>query len=345
CVSTACTAQPEPNLLVRDDRAARSQAAVDEVVGRDTNPGCSAAVGERGEVLWRGHRGLALVEPVTPISDDTTFDVGAISQQFTALSVALLDQEGRLSVDDPLSKHLHGYPDWSHRVTISQLIHHTSGIPDIEPLMRARGVWMETEATRAQQLDAIADVPELEAEPGTRWAYSGSNYLLLGVVVEKATGRPLADHLEQTFFAPLALAISLTWPGAEDRTRSYRGQPDGRFEIHDLAWEGPGAAGIRTNPAELVRWADVYRTGAIGGLLVTEPGRDAVDGAWDGSDYGLGILIAPDQTLYHPGQVGGFRSLFGISADRQKTIAVSCNGVGYEPFDIVAPLIEIWAFR
>ena len=342
CAAATCSPRPEPGLLVRNDRPTRSQRAVDDVVGRDTVPGCSAAVGERGKVIWQGHRGLALVEPAAAITEHTAFDIGTISMQFTALSVALMAKQGRLSLDDTVAEHLDGYRSWAGRVTIDQLIHHTSGVPDIVPLMRARGVAEETEARRSVLLDALAEVSTLDFEPGTRWAYSDSNYLLLGAIVEKQTGSSLGRHLDQTFFDPLDLSMSLNWPGPADRSRSYRGYPDGRFEIADVAWEAPGLSGIRATPSELVRWGDVYRTGAVAGTLVTDPARGSVDGAYDDNDYGLGILIAPDQVLWHDGYAGGFHSIFGVSADREIAIAVTCNSVSIEPSDIAEPLVGIW---
>ena len=190
CALVACTPTPEPNLSVRDERAVRSQEAVDKVVGRSTNPGCAAAVGELGRVIWLGQRGLAVVEPETPITAETAFNIGSISKQFTALTVALLAEEGRLSLDDTVAEHLDGYPDWARRVTLDQLVHHTSGIPEIEDLMQAEGVWIEMDATQADLLEAIARAEALGFEPGSRWAYSNSNYLLLAAVAEAAPVGP-----------------------------------------------------------------------------------------------------------------------------------------------------------
>ena len=93
-------------------------------------PGCSAAVGNEGAVVWQGVRGVAVVEPTTPLTADTTFDIGSVSKQFTALAVALLAEEGRLSLYETVADHLDRYPAWAGQMTLSELIHHTSGIPD-----------------------------------------------------------------------------------------------------------------------------------------------------------------------------------------------------------------------
>ena len=136
--------------------------------------------------------------------------------------------------------------------------------------------------------------------------------------------------------------MALDWPGPADRTRSYRGNPNGEFEIADVAWDGTGATGIRTTPGE---------ARPVGGRVPdrhhrrearTEPARGAVDGAFDDSHYGLGIMITPDNVLWHGGEAGGFHSIFGISADRETAVAVTCNSISIEPYDIAGPLIEIW---
>lgn len=343
-LTAGCAVTPPPEPSPADDRVVRSQAALDSVVGSGSLPGCSAAVGNQGQVVWQGVRGVAVVDPATPLTADTTFDIGSVSKQFTALAVATLADRGRLSLDDPVSKHLDGFPPWADEVTLSQLIHHTSGIPDIYGLSVAAGVSWEMELSFDDLLQVIKEgAPVLDFEPGSQWAYSGTSYLLLAAVVEDVTGQSLAEYLQQTFFAPLDLIMAVG-PALQDptRTRSYRAGANGRFEIIDINADHRGSIGIRATPTELVRWADNYRTGTVGGQLVTVPGSDAVSGAFENSRYGLGILISPDQTLWHNGVAGGFHTAFGVSADRAWAITVACNSVGLDPWTIFEPLGEIW---
>jgi CubicO group peptidase (beta-lactamase class C family) len=326
------------------DRAARSQAALDAVVVQaDSEPGCSATVGGRGRVLWQAQRGLAVLQPALPIAADTAFDIGSVSKQFTALAAALLAENGRLSLNDTVADHLDGYLDWAEQVTLSQLIHHTSGIPDIFDVMSLRGTGPESKASRADLLEAIRQVQSLNFEPGSQWAYSNSGYVLLGLIVEQTVGQPLGAHLTHTFFAPLGLDLAVDEPGSpRTRTRSYRADEQGRFEVADLPWDVSGAGGIWATPADLIRWADVYRSGVVGGRLVTQPQADAVDGAPDRSRYGLGIIVAPDGVVWHSGDSGGFHTAFVVSADRHHAIAVACNRDGIEPFELANALGQIW---
>ncbi|HEY5978744.1 MAG TPA: serine hydrolase domain-containing protein [Microlunatus sp.] len=340
----ACTATPAPEPVPTDDRVGRSQATIEAVVGSDEVPGCSAAVGNDGEVVWQGVRGVAVEEPATPITPDTTFDIGSVSKQFTALAVATLADRGRLSLDDVVAEHLDGYPPWAEKVTLSQLIHHTGGVPDMDGLAVAAGVSGEMELSFDDVLQVIKEgATALEFEPGSRWAYTDTGYLLLAAIVEDVTHQPLAEYLQQTFFAPLDLTMTVGPPLQDPtRTRSYRAGANGRFEIIDTNADLRGASGIRATPTELVGWADNYRTGTVGGQLVTAPESTAVSGGFEDSRYGFGILISPDLTLWHSGDTGGFHTAFGVSADRAWALAVACNSVGLDPWTIFEPLGEIW---
>ena len=207
-VATGCSAHgADPVPTPTDSLAARSQAVLDQAVVADA-PGCSAAVGEHGKVLWQGVRGMADLESGTPISPDTLFDVGSVSKQFTATAVLLLANQGKLSTSDPLSKHLTGLPSWSRTVTLGQLMHHVSGIPEYLQLLEARGLTsfpFEEKISRKLELKVISEVEFLDFKPGSKWQYSNSNYLLLGTVVEKVSGQQLPEFLQRNIFGPLQL--------------------------------------------------------------------------------------------------------------------------------------------
>lgn len=344
CADCGVLRQPPPDPAPGDDRPARSQAVLDAAVGTGPVPGCSAAVGREGTVLWRGAQGVAVVDPESAITTDSTFDIGSVSKQFTALAVALLAQQGRLSLDDPVAKHLDGYPEWADEVTLTHLVHHTSGVADIDDLLGVVGISPEMEVSFTDLLAVIAEkAPALEFRPGSQWAYSNSNYLLLAAVAEEVAGQPFGDQLRQVFFDPLDLPMVLGPPlNDPDRTRSYRVGATGKFEIIDTNGDARGATGIRATPSDLVRWADVYRTGTVGGPLVTEPDPDAADGAYENSRYGLGIFIGEDGELWHDGGTGGFRTAFAISADRTMASSVTCNSIDHDPWKILEELVPIW---
>jgi CubicO group peptidase (beta-lactamase class C family) len=242
----------------------RSQAALDQFVGRDDAPGCSAAVAERGVVVWQGSRGLADLESHTAINSEASFSIGSVSKQFVAIGVLLLEQAGQLSTSDPLSQHVPGMPGWANRVTLAQLMHQSTGIPDYIGFLGPHG-WPDTTLTKQDVLAKISAVKKLRFQPGTKWEYSNSNYLLLGMVIERVSGQSLGAFLRERIFDPLQLRM-VAEAGQEipGRARAYS-QPGSEFEEVDghIYFLGPG--GIWSTPADLVRWADNYRTGNVGG--------------------------------------------------------------------------------
>ena len=322
---------------------------VDAVSGPDNGPGCAAAVGKQGTVVWQGAYGLADVDAGTPITESTIFDIGGVTEQFTATMILLLAAERKLAVDDSVSDHVDGLPAWGDDVTIDHLLHHTSGIPDYVPLLEAKGYTLEDTAGRKLAFEVIAEATKLDSKPGTSFAYSPSDYILLGYVIERVSdGAPIADVLADRIFRPLNLEMVLEPTGqVTGKARSYRvGDLGTGYPIADWHWDAAGAAGIQSRPADLVRWGDNYRTGKLGGqALLDAQLADAVDtGEGDGSRYGAGILVLRDRGLFETAGYGGFRTLFEVSADRSQVLAVACNLREVDVDAIGEELAELWQF-
>lgn len=339
----SCSPAAEPTPVPSTDTATLSQRALDLAVFDPNGPGCGAAVGEQGVVVWQGARGVADLDSGTPITESTVFDIGSVTKQFTATMILLLAADGKLALDDRVSEHLNGLPDWAKRVSISDLIHHASGIPDFFGLLLAEGHTLDTPTGRDLAFRVIAGVRQLDFKPGTRFEYSNSNYLLLGHLIEGVTQNRLADVLANRIFRPLGLDLVMapieTVPG---KARSYRFGDDTRYRVADWHWDAAGAAGIQARLADLVQWADNYRTGTVGGQdLLHAQLKDAVDSG-DGSRYGAGILTVPDGSLTHDGEYGGFHTLFYVSPDRTREIAVACNLAEINVSEIGQKLAELW---
>ena len=322
----AATAQSGP-----DERIARSETLLADVLAPH-EPGCSVAVGVDGEVVWAAARGVADVDTGRPLTTGTTFDVASVAEQFTATAVLLLEQDGVLTLADPASRWLPGLPAWAQQVTLDHLVHHTSGIPDYVDDLEAAGVRATDRTTQEQAVAAVAAHAELPRPPGA-FAYSRSDYLLLAEVVRAVSGQPLADFLAERVFGPLDLAMAVD-PAAADP--DVTGPSSARGHLRDTAtgpWRVAGSrlqrvgdGGLRATPSELVRWADEYRTGRLGGeeLLAARLADPApVNGTLD---HGAGVFVTRGGALEHTGGWAGFASAFRVSADRHTALAVSCNG-------------------
>lgn len=339
--STTTTATGAANSGVR----VRSQAVLDGAVNAE-EPGCSAAVGVEGKVVWTGVRGIADLANGTKITADTVFDIGSVSKQFTATAILLLVNAGRLALGDPLAQYVPDLPDWAATVTVAELMHQTSGIPDYIGLLEEQGYQSTDRTTQAQALQALAAAPELGFRPGAHFEYSNSNYLLLGEIVRRVSGHPLPEFLSTEVFQPLGLAMVVDPVGKiPEKAVSYdKGDNGSQFRVLDSPWEQIGDGAIQTTPSQLVRWADNYRTGTVGGpKLLDEQLAGAVETEPGGGDrYGAGIFSRADGTLEHSGSWAGFITEFRISSDRRTAVAVSCNTEKQDPETMADALGRLW---
>ena len=165
----------------------------------------AALVAENGAVIFKKGYGDANMEWDLPNKPDTKFRLGSITKQFTAVLILQLMQEGKLSLDDPLNKHLPDYPtDVGGQVTIHHLLTHTSGIPSYTGLPDFFAEQSRDPYTPDELVEVFADLP-LEFEPGSEWRYNNSGYFLLGAIIEKIEGTTYEESLQQRIFDPLGM--------------------------------------------------------------------------------------------------------------------------------------------
>jgi CubicO group peptidase (beta-lactamase class C family) len=298
-------------------------------------PGCSAAVARDGTVVWAGAAGLADLAAGIPVTTATRFDIASLSKQFTATAILMLQREGGLSLGDPIDAYVDGLPDWGATITLDQLMHHTSRIPDYWVELDDIGIGFTDAADQAVTLDAIRR--ETELDEGEGYEYSNSNYVLLAAVVERVSGQSLAGFLAARIFEPLGLDMVLAPTlHAPDIALSY----DDDLSLQEAGWTSYGHTGIIATPSELARWGDQYRQGDIiqddltTGAVVNNPEN--------GERYAAGVYITVDGGLNHQGRMGGFITDFRVSADRHTTVAVMCNGHLSNRTGLASALWKIW---
>lgn len=328
-----------------DDRIAATRALFAGI--EPDGPGCSVAVGDGGDIVFAEAFGLASIELGVPNTTTTVMDVGSVSKQFSALAILLLEADGELSLDDDVRTYVPELGGVEVPITLRQLMHHQSGLPDYIGLLADR---LDEPTDAADALAALAGVTELDFAPGSAWAYSNTNYFLFSVVVERVRGLPLDKFLDERVFQPLDLAMMMDPLAAiEGKAESYR-LDGGRWVDADSTWSQIGDGGIQTTPTELVRWATQYWAPPIGGSVVGEARFDgAVPVPGTEGHYGAGIFrtVEDDGTvvLDHSGGWAGFATLFTVLPGAERAIAVSCNGItdrGAVGDLDAAALVEIW---
>ena len=315
--------------------AAPDAAALDQLIAAALKesgaPSVSVAVTEGHKIVYDKAFGAAQA--------GTRYAVGSISKEFTAASLLWLEERGKLSLDDKVSKY---FPELTraNEVTIRQLLSHTSGYEDYAPQDYIIPEW--TQATTPQAiLNKWAKKP-LDFEPGTRWQYSNTNYVLAGEIFEKVSGEKLLDFLRRTFFEPLQMTTASDCGvkmanDAEAYTRYALGPP------RVVKREGPGwyfAAGeLCMVAADLGRWDIAFLEKRILSAKSYEEFTTEVklaDGS--GTHYALGLQvndIAGVPAIYHGGEVSGFLAYNFIFPTKDASITVLTNEDGV---NLIGPL-------
>ena len=330
--------RPVAASVARDAALAAKKAKSDHTIATLVNagqPGCSAAVARLGRVVWAGAAGLADLATKTPDTTTTRFDMASLSKQFTATAILMLQRQGKLKLSDPIAKYVDGLPAWGATITLEQLMHHTSHIPDYWVVLAQQGIGFGQPADQQTTVNAIRR--EKKLSPGTGFEYSNSNYVLLAEVVGRVSGTPLPQFLGDHIFTPLGLKMVVA-PAiiAPDVALSY----DDNLQLQQPAWTAYGYSGIVTTPSELARWGDQYRAGTIIGPDFAVGAVD--DGEGDNQKYGAGIYIQAKGGLNHAGRIGGYVTSFAVSHDRLTTIVVMCNGHTSPRWPLADALWKIW---
>src|SRR6185503_12224989 len=169
-------------------------------------PGCAAAVSLNGEVVFEKAFGLADMEFNVPNTPQTIFESGSVAKQFTAAAIVLLQQDGKLSIDDPVRKYVPELPDYGVPLTIRHLLNHTSGIRDWGTVMALTGAGRgDRGVTQDLAFDIIIHQRALDFTPGAEYSYSNSGYNLVAIIVERVSKQKFAAFLEERLFKPLGM--------------------------------------------------------------------------------------------------------------------------------------------
>ena len=349
-VTTTTGTGSSTTVVLADDTArAAASAALFSAITPD-QPGCTYAVSRDGQVVWAQAYGAANLNPLTPLSTDSIVDIGSTSKQFTGTAVALLIEQGKLDLADAVGHYLPSLPSWAQTVTVGDLVHHTSGIPDYVDLLLNGGATLTSVTTEADALRVLTAVASLEFAPGDHFEYSNSNYFLLGEVVAKVTGGPLGSFVQREIFDPLGLHAVMD-PTAKLPTKavSYT-KISGKWIVNDSPWTQVGDGGVQATPTDLVTWAAQYWAPTIGNADINTLRMDgaAVD-PQSGGRYGFGIgqlSVGDLQVLSHGGSWGGFVTTFIVAPDLHLAVAGTCTSPDSVPKttsgDPGLELLQIW---
>jgi CubicO group peptidase (beta-lactamase class C family) len=327
--------------------ARRVQAVVDEIRARPEFVGLSVAVARGDRVIIDEGVGMADLEWNAPAGANTVMRIGSVTKQFTAAAIMKLNEQGKIGLDDPVTKYLPDFDTQGHTVTIRQMLNHTSGIPNYTAQKGFAEKAARLDMSEQGVIELIAGVP-FDFEPGTKWAYSNTNFFLLGMIVEKLSGQSYADFMRDRFFKPLGLThirfddLRAIVP---ERARGYTFDPSVRMLTNatfvSTSWAG-GAGGLLSTAGDLVRWQIALTGGrAISRVSFQQMIGSAVQ-TGPNSSYGFGLGIdrfAGQPRISHGGGINGFNSNLAWLPEAGLSVAVISNVIGL-PSDLVAARIE-----
>ncbi len=330
---TDLTALPPAPPPVVYSRPADETRALDQFVQAYADDGRfmgSVLVMQDGKILLDKGYGMADVANGRPDTPDTAYHIGSITKQFTAAAILLLQDRGQLKVSDPVRAYLPDAPASWDRITLFDLLTHTSGLGDDGDDFAGR--WAQDE-TPAQLFAAIRKEP-LKFQPGSQFSYSNAGYAILGLVIEKVSGRPYGDFLRDNLFTPLGMThTAYNPPPSPAQAQGYDGGVDGPIPTRNpLALSlGFAAGGIVSTTHDMALW----QARLLGGQVLSPASLTQMTTPFK-ANYGLGVEVVKNEgrlDIKHNGEVPGFRTTEHYEPGEKLSIVVFSN------FDTLAPIV------
>jgi len=323
-VSAQSSSPLEPGLAAKVDSIAN------QVLSTTGVPSASVAVVTHGGLAYAKAYGSAKLEPRVAASPDMRYAIGSISKQFTAAALLLLQQDGKLSMDDPVSRFIPGLTR-GNEVTIRQLLSHTSGYQDFWPQDYVMPMMFKP-ATPQSIADRWGKQP-LDFDPGTRWQYSNTNYTLAGMVVEKASGMPFFQFVRTRILDPVGLQSASDFdasPRAANATGYLRYALGPLRPAPDAASGWMWAAGeLAMTASDLAKWdVSLIRRSLLAPKSYSELETEVRLKNGSGTGYGLGVSVAMQGgrlLVEHNGEVSGFTAENMVFPDDSAAIVVLTN--------------------
>jgi D-alanyl-D-alanine carboxypeptidase len=318
-----------------DEKLAEAINQLLEQTYKQDEPGAAVIVVRQGKVILRKGYGKANMELGVPIEPDMVFRTGSITKQFTAVAILMLADQGKLSLTDEVTKFLPEYPTNGHKITVEHLLTHTSGIKSYTSLPEWVPLWRKD--MPLNELIAIFKDKPMDFAPGERWAYNNSAYVLLGAIIEKASGQSYGDFVEKNIFAPLGMKHSYYDDTARvipRRVSGYSKNKEGFINAAYLSMSQPHAAGsLLSSVDDLAIWdAALYTDKLVKQDLLKRAWTSAKLNNGRETNYGFGWSIGVYEghpMIEHSGGIHGFAS-YGLRVPDEKIFVAALTNKDFE---------------
>jgi len=320
-------------------------------------PGCALSVMKDGRTIYERGYGMADLDHNIPITPQTVFHVASMSKQFTAASIILLAQEGKLSLNDDIHKYLPELPDFGPKITIENLLHHTSGIRDQWELMDLAGWRYSLDLiTDADILSQIYRQKELNFLPGSRMLYDNSGYTLMAQIVQKVSGQSFRAFTTDHFFTPLEMHSTHFRDDHAEVVKhdAYGYTPTNQHNVYKLSitnFDTVGATGLLTTVEDLAAWDENFYSTRIGGRefikAMLTPGKldSGKPTAYNNFIYASGLELGTYrglQVVEHSGADAGYRADLVRFPAQHVSFACLCNRSDAVPTELIRKVADIF---
>ena len=344
--------------LGADERSA----AVDGLFSRYNpgpgHPGCAVAVIQDERVVYTHAYGLANLELDVPLTTSSVFAIASTTKQFTGFAVQLLRSRGKLALDESIRKYIPELPADFGEITLSHLLHHTSGIPQTSALafLGAQRALVPPPQDLFQMLSRLRN---LNFKVGSEYGYSNEDYTLLGVVVERVSGMPLSEFARREIFDPLGMTATRYVDNAatliKNRATNYERLADGTFELSKEEWGDntfgtserfpDGGTGVISTVEDFVKWDRNFSEAAVGGRDLLEAMKTpGLLNTGESTDYGSGLAMGSYKglrTVGHTGLGHGNSSVYTRFPDQHVSVICFCNS-NTNPIRLVNGVSDIY---
>jgi len=322
-------------------------------------PGCGVGVSLNGESVFEKAFGLAEMEHDIANTPQTIFESGSVAKQFTASALVLLQQDGKLSIDDPVRKYIPELPDYGSPLTIRHMLNHTSGLRD---WFAVRGLSGEGSGdhiiTQQMIFDTVVRQKGLDFKPGAEYSYSNSGYQLAAMIVERVSKQKFADFVSERIFKPVGMKNSSyrddfqrVVPG---RAQAYSRSANGSWRLNMPMMNAHGGGGMLTTVGDWLKWNAMLDARTWNPALVDALETQGILNSGQKINYALGLQHGSykgNRTISHTGSTAAYRTVLARFPEKKVSIAVMCNsnavdpsGVAYSVADeILGPFSEALA--
>ncbi|HJS51461.1 MAG TPA: serine hydrolase domain-containing protein [Pyrinomonadaceae bacterium] len=312
-------------------------------------PGCAVGVSLNGQSVFEKAFGLAEIEHNIPNTPQTIFESGSVAKQFTAAALVLLQQDGKLSLDDPVRKYIPELPEYDKPITIRHLLNHTAGLRDWGSVMALTGAGRgDRVVTQDIAFDVITRQKALDFTPGAEYSYSNSGYQLAAIIVERVSKQKFADFTIERLFKPLDMTKS-SWrddyqrlvPG---RAQAYSRQgPNAPWRLNMPFMNVYGNGGMLTTVGDWLKWNAALDAKTLGAPFVEALETQGALNDGRKISYALGLFVDSYKGLKdisHGGSTAGYQTFLARYPDKKLSVAVLCNGTSPSAGGLAASITD-----